>query len=664
VKLKAKAYQQGLLIIALLTGGFLLNSCAPNQPATNGINEIADLTDGLAPTPIVSEDDPAPTFRPENQPVGGLHSTSKKILRGWVYNPDDIQRAPKVHLYADGKHVESLDTAKYHVSEDTLGTSGQHVVTKDAKLYEFSFDLGPHMPKYYAASLLPIDFAVHATDPETFRQNVLFSTRYVRVPKGKFHFVLTKKVLIEAGNLLEDDFYRRFSVDASVKTVLQVEFSFTPDQEDAEVPDDIEFLLKTSSGDVRGGFAHRQGLTNRFQGIVPCNDEEFKGCEILLLGVNSGPEPLSIEEPDYVSTSDEGQFNWGSAFSEPDTQKTADSSQTQTYVGTKPSDWHFFDQKKLRSNACGPTSLAMIMANEGMIEKDIAAAEAVDQGIRRHTGGTSTKDIIKYANEKGLHTSAVNKASIDDLENSLRAGNQVMIMVSSTEAAHWMVVIGVDTDPQTGEKTVLIADPAGGRSYRLTTEQLYARWSQPLKNAAGSFLDDVVGYERYMINFNKDASALPPSSGTSDLAWVDNAADGITDVTNGWNDLTNGHENDGLVQLHEGTAKVANSVPAATAALTETAADNANDFFKKKWESKNLVDKFQAGHGIAATEPVRVLSKVGKKVGNIHSEQSTKVIEHAKKVHEKHVSVAKKVHEKHVSVAKKVHNKVKKIFGF
>ena len=108
-----------------------------------------------------------------------------------------------------------------------------------------------------------------------------------------------------------------------------------------------------------------------------------------------------------------------------------------------------------KSNACGSSSLAMIMDYLGVP----VSRRDIDKEIRRVDQGLPPQPLIDFAREHGLEAEFYNHGSWDEIKGLIGRGIPVQAQIN-TEAdgskthMHWVAVVGFRTDPKTGEEPV------------------------------------------------------------------------------------------------------------------------------------------------------------------------------------------------------------------
>ncbi len=242
-----------------------------------------------------------------------------------------------------------------------------------------------------------------------------------------------------------------------------------------------------------------------------------------------------------------------------------------TYVGTPVSEHHHFDQDVVNPtnpNACGTTSLSMVLVNEGLMDYDLSRAQKLDEEVRPWGGFSAPKDLKLEAKKRGLKSVSVNKASFAELEEYLGNGNSVMALVEGGSSPHWIVILGVETKSN-GEKTVYVGDPGRGEHRTYDKETFEDKWATPNKGMAGSFLNAVAGYENYLLVFDKEKDNLPKERDFS-IHSTEAAADGVSDLANSWSHLQEGQIGTAIGEANSGLINVATALPGVIGSAIET----------------------------------------------------------------------------------------------
>lgn len=299
--------------------------------------------------------------------------------------------------------------------------------------------------------------------------------------------------------------------------------------------------------------------------------------------------------------------------------KKTEDRKTPDYVGFPLEKHTQFNQYEVctdNRNACGTTSLSMIMADQGLLEKDLKAAQALDHDVRPWGGFSAPYDLRRHARSNGLYTASLNKASFEDLEERLSRGNSVQCMVSGGSTPHWIYIMGIETDPETGKKTVIIADPGDHKPSRMSQEDFEKKWKEPNTGMAGSFMNDAAGYENYMLVYDKDWKNIPFLSKDYGISSTENLTDGLTDLANFPSQIGEGKVGTGLGHLIGGSIRVVASIPGTIGAIVETGGDRVLDWSGEKWDEGGVGNKVLAGGGYVVGGVVKVAGVVTHVAGN------------------------------------------------
>ena len=217
---------------------------------------------------------------------------------------------------------------------------------------------------------------------------------------------------------------------------------------------------------------------------------------------------------------------------------------------------HHFNQflvSPKNKNACGTTSLAMVLANRNRMAPTLAAARRLDRSVRPAGLFTAPHDIRRAARERGLGSACLNGSNFAELKARLDAGNSVIAMVRGGKTPHWVVVQSIQRDPDSGMFWVRVADPGCHQPYRMPWNAFAKKWQAPLSGFSDA-LNGLAGFRNYLIAFDSKPERLPPSRATHALG-TQIVADGVTDVANGLKRASRADFR-GLAKAYEGVVKV------------------------------------------------------------------------------------------------------------
>jgi hypothetical protein len=199
----------------------------------------------------------------------------------------------------------------------------------------------------------------------------------------------------------------------------------------------------------------------------------------------------------------------------------------------------YYDQGT--QNACGTTSLAMIMTYLGVT----LSHEDIDNAIRRMDIFTSPNDIVDFARSKGLEAEEYNHGTWDELKSQIDAGHPVEALIESdtslggsADGIHWIAITGYETDPATGQEYVIYHDPNWGDDPATAGVNEGAEVKIPVEDFMKMWGNTSLppGAENFYVAFGKPGETLPPSR-VDGMEGALGATDGITNVTNGLNRL-------------------------------------------------------------------------------------------------------------------------------
>lgn len=139
-----------------------------------------------------------------------------------------------------------------------------------------------------------------------------------------------------------------------------------------------------------------------------------------------------------------------------------------------------------RTNACGTTSLAMILSYWGIQ----TSHDAIDAVIRRTNMPTAPDDLVRYAERLGLRASLKTDAGLEDLASMLDQGVPVQVLIDPFDPTgmrppnpndailHYVNVTGYERGPDGRISWLTICDPGNvGYRYKVSAEQFEKVWS-------------------------------------------------------------------------------------------------------------------------------------------------------------------------------------------
>jgi len=183
----------------------------------------------------------------------------------------------------------------------------------------------------------------------------------------------------------------------------------------------------------------------------------------------------------------------------------------------------YFDQGS--TNGCGTTSLAMVMSYLGipMTQGDI------DHEIRRMNIFSAPDRLLDFARDNGLAAQGYNNGSWDEMTGFIDQGIPIIAMIDAggegnVADLHYIAVTGYREDPATGEKFVIMHNPAAGGA-NPTTEM-------PLDDFLSKWKDLPGGFNNYFMAIAPKGTALPPGRDDGIVATTA-VTEGIAQLTNG-----------------------------------------------------------------------------------------------------------------------------------
>ncbi len=340
------------------------------------------------------------------------------------------------------------------------------------------------------------------------------------------------------------------------------------------------------------------------------------------------------------------------------------------FIGTDPATWTLFDQNQVAGdpNACGTTTLSMILATLGVIPKTLDAAKAVDQEVRAWGGFSAPEDLEQFAKSKGLFSEGYNDQSFGDLKDHLAAGRSVMAMVNGGDDPHWVAVQNVSE--QNGQEMVTYADPGGGKSVTVTREEFEKMWDKPMQGMGG-FVNGLAGFHNFLQVIDKKPV---PASNDFSIAATQAAADGVSDMGNALHDFktifTDGNIGGivtGTTGLVGGLVSTLSAIPGAVGRVGKVGGDKVLDWAKSEWNKGGVGHKILGGLGFVGGGILKgvgwgvkqignAVAKVGHAIGSGITKAGKKIVDGVKAVGSKIVDGVK-------SVGKAIGSGIKKIFS-
>ncbi|MNW99281.1 Peptidase C39 family protein [compost metagenome] len=155
-------------------------------------------------------------------------------------------------------------------------------------------------------------------------------------------------------------------------------------------------------------------------------------------------------------------------------------------VAKKPKGLNVVLQGQGLSNACGTTSLAMLLSYWGIQTNH----DAIDAVIRRTNMPTAPDDLVRYAENLGLRASLKTDAGLEDLAAMLDQGVPVQVLIDPMDPSghppgnpndailHYVNVTGYQRGPDGRISRLTICDPGNvGRRYSMTAAEFEKVWS-------------------------------------------------------------------------------------------------------------------------------------------------------------------------------------------
>lgn len=303
-----------------------------------------------------------------------------------------------------------------------------------------------------------------------------------------------------------------------------------------------------------------------------------------------------------------------------------------------PNDLGVVPQGQGNTNACGTTSLAMLLSYWDKPTDHFK----IDQTIRRMDMPTSPDDIVRYAESQGMRASVKTDASLNDLASMIDQGVPAQVLMDplfgsgrtefdpSDSTLHYVTVSGYERGLDGKIANLVISDPGGsGSHYKVDAKEFEEAWSNL------RLLGAETGLNRLMVAMvPNDDRVIEGTDGkrrkASDIRLPGNGIlgdvfspakpgrvtlQGLANVTNGWKGGDLGSMVGGAVQLVGGGIA---SLPAA----------GAKALVKALGGSPKLTDAVGRGVGRVMAPVASAVEAVGngaKAVGNAVSDAAKAV---------------------------------------
>lgn len=147
-------------------------------------------------------------------------------------------------------------------------------------------------------------------------------------------------------------------------------------------------------------------------------------------------------------------------------------------------------------DTCAIKSQQIILESHDInVSEDELVQESMDKGWYEPGSGTAPEDVGNLLEEHGVGVNRIEHATIDDIASELAQGHQVIVGVDSGElwnpgayetfedfingagADHALIVSGINVNPLTGEREVVLTDPGTGEvAHTYTAEQFEDAW--------------------------------------------------------------------------------------------------------------------------------------------------------------------------------------------
>jgi uncharacterized protein YvpB len=252
-----------------------------------------------------------------------------------------------------------------------------------------------------------------------------------------------------------------------------------------------------------------------------------------------------------------------------------------------------------QSNACGTTSLSMLM-NYHNPGKAANNRNTIDNAIRNGDMFTAPDDVVGYARKNGYKAEIKNDASFSDIQSMLDKGLPVEVLIdpgSTTDFnLHYITVTGYEKDAAGNITKVIVNDPAKNGRTELSYDDFMGKWSDLKMGGIPT------GMNRVMMticpNDNRTIVGLDGvSRKAKDISlpkdpWGRMFSDALPAQTlgKGWLDLVNGYKNKDAGKIAHGLANLAASLgPVLLNSLVGLPAQAAGQAMKD-WGSKKMAE--------------------------------------------------------------------------
>ncbi len=214
------------------------------------------------------------------------------------------------------------------------------------------------------------------------------------------------------------------------------------------------------------------------------------------------------------------------------------------------------------SNACGTTSLAMVMNYLGIPE----TRETIDASIRRMDIFSSPEDLLTFARSHGLQAQGYNHGMWSDIERYISLGIPSTLLINadysypsgsidpSNSGLHYVVAAGHGIDSLNGQRYALLHDPEYDRGYMALHEADLIAMGNNISLFSVNW-----GFFDYYMAFATGTQAPLPSGNSKGIQSALGVVEGVANITNGISIIIHptspGGQVSGIIQVIGGAAE-------------------------------------------------------------------------------------------------------------
>jgi hypothetical protein len=174
-----------------------------------------------------------------------------------------------------------------------------------------------------------------------------------------------------------------------------------------------------------------------------------------------------------------------------------------------------------RSNACGTSSLAMIM---GYLGRPVPR-EDIDRVVRRTNFGATPGPLIEYARDHGLEAQGYNNGTWEEMKSLIERGIPVQAIYNTKASGdpadgHIVAVVGFRINKDTGQEEILFRNSNnGGAIESMSRSDFEHLWGNHF------------GYHNFFIAYAPEGTGLPPGRWDGVEA-LNGLASGLSNLSN------------------------------------------------------------------------------------------------------------------------------------